>query len=94
MTKSELILRLAELRPHLLQRDAERNRADAGADDQHLIVRVAEAGICGSDLHMVANGMAPVVMGHEFGGHLVDGTLAVYQRVAGRSADSQSANSA
>ena len=26
--------------------------------------------------------------------HLVDGTLAVYQRVAGRSADSQSANSA
>jgi threonine dehydrogenase-like Zn-dependent dehydrogenase len=43
--------------------------------DQHLIVRVAEAGICGSDLHMVATGMAPVVMGHEFGGHLADGTL-------------------
>ena len=46
------------------------------AADGHLLVRVAEAGICGSDLHMVANGMAPVVIGHEFGGWLPDGTLA------------------
>ena len=39
------------------------------------IVRVAEAGICGSDLHMVENGMKDVAIGHEFGGWLADGTL-------------------
>ena len=36
---------------------------------------MTEAGICGSDLHMVENGMAPVTIGHEFGGTLSDGTL-------------------
>ena len=40
------------------------------------VVRVAEAGICGSDLHMVSAGMARVAMGHEFGGYLADGRLA------------------
>lgn len=39
------------------------------------VLRVAEAGICGSDLHMVANGMAPVAIGHEFGGFTPDGRL-------------------
>ncbi len=39
------------------------------------VLRTAEAGICGSDLHMVASGMAPVTMGHEFGGWLADGRL-------------------
>jgi threonine dehydrogenase-like Zn-dependent dehydrogenase len=38
-------------------------------------LRVAEAGICGSDLHMVEAGMAKVAMGHEFGGFLPDGRL-------------------
>lgn len=40
-----------------------------------VVVSVTEAGICGSDLHMVANGMARVAIGHEFGGTLPDGTL-------------------
>ena len=39
------------------------------------VLRTAEAGICGSDLHMVASGMAPVTMGHEFGGWLADSRL-------------------
>jgi len=40
-----------------------------------VLLTVAEAGICGSDLHMVQNGMTPVAIGHEFGGHLPDGRL-------------------
>lgn len=36
---------------------------------------VAEAGICGSDQHMVAAGMGGFALGHEFGGHLPDGRL-------------------
>lgn len=40
-----------------------------------LLLSVAEAGICGSDLHMVQNGMAPVAIGHEFGGYLPNGQL-------------------
>ena len=39
------------------------------------VIRIAEAGICGSDLHMVENGMRDVAIGHEFGGWLPDGTL-------------------
>lgn len=38
-------------------------------------VRVAMCGICGSDLHMIENGMKGVVVGHEFGGWLADGRL-------------------
>ena len=38
------------------------------------VMRVSEAGICGSDLHMIESGSARRVMGHEFGG-MVDGTL-------------------
>ncbi len=40
-----------------------------------IALRMAEAGICGSDLHMMTAGMAPVTMGHEFGGWLPDGRL-------------------
>lgn len=40
-----------------------------------VLLSMSEAGICGSDLHMVENGMAPVAIGHEFGGTLPDGTL-------------------
>lgn len=44
-------------------------------DDDHVIVHVTDAGICGSDLHLVAAGLRDVVLGHEFGGRLDDGTL-------------------
>ena len=44
-------------------------------DDAHVLVTVTSAGICGSDLHMVAAGMSGVVLGHEFGGFLADGSL-------------------
>ena len=44
-------------------------------DGNGVLLSMAEAGICGSDLHMVRSGMAPVTIGHEFGGHLPDGTL-------------------
>lgn len=40
-----------------------------------LRLRVAEAGICGSDQHMVAAGMSGFALGHEFGGYLPDGRL-------------------
>lgn len=39
------------------------------------LLTVAEAGICGSDLHMVGNNTARAVLGHEFGGWTEDGTL-------------------
>ena len=47
---------------------------EAPGDGPHLL-RVARAGICGSDLHMVEAGIALVVLGHEFGGWLPDGRL-------------------
>ena len=37
-------------------------------------VRVAGAGICGSDLHMLQWGPMPFTLGHEVGGRLDDGT--------------------
>jgi threonine dehydrogenase-like Zn-dependent dehydrogenase len=43
--------------------------------DGPLLLRVARAGICGSDLHMVDAGISRVVLGHEFGGWLPDGRL-------------------
>jgi threonine dehydrogenase-like Zn-dependent dehydrogenase len=39
-----------------------------------LAVRVASAGICGSDLHLIGFGPMPVTLGHEVGGTLADGT--------------------
>ena len=45
-------------------------RPEVGRDD--VLVRVAYAGICGSDLHVYAKGMfgivPPMTMGHEFSG--------------------------
>jgi threonine dehydrogenase-like Zn-dependent dehydrogenase len=38
-------------------------------------VRVTSAGICGSDLHMLALQQDSAVLGHEFGGLLDDGTV-------------------
>lgn len=40
-----------------------------------VVIKVSEAGICGSDLYMVENGMKEVAIGHEFGGWLPDGSL-------------------
>ena len=37
-------------------------------------VNVRSSGICGSDLHMLAWGPMPHILGHEIGGHLEDGT--------------------
>ncbi len=37
-------------------------------------VSVVSAGICASDLHLASFGPSPVVLGHEFAGHLDDGT--------------------
>lgn len=39
------------------------------------LVSVRRAGICGSDLHLVAAGLHGVVLGHEFAGTLDDGSL-------------------
>lgn len=39
------------------------------------VLKVVQTGICGSDLHMIENGMQPVAIGHEIGAHLADGTL-------------------
>lgn len=47
--------------------------ADPAEDSQKL--KVAQTGICGSDLHMIENGMLPVALGHEIGAYLADGTL-------------------
>jgi threonine dehydrogenase-like Zn-dependent dehydrogenase len=38
-------------------------------------VRITSSGICGSDLHLMSWGPLPIVLGHEFGGWLDDGTL-------------------
>ncbi len=38
-------------------------------------VRIQRAGICGSDLHMIAEGITGVTLGHEFAGRLADGQL-------------------
>jgi L-iditol 2-dehydrogenase len=45
----------------------------SGADGDGVRVKVASAGICGSDLHLLAWNL-PFVMGHEFAGTLDDGT--------------------
>lgn len=37
-------------------------------------VKVASAGICGSDLHLLAMWPLQATLGHEFAGHLADGT--------------------
>jgi threonine dehydrogenase-like Zn-dependent dehydrogenase len=39
------------------------------------LIRVTSAGICGSDLHLIASGLSGVVLGHEFGGRTEDGRL-------------------
>ncbi len=66
-----------------------RGAGDVGIEDRPLPqpglneqrVRVAAAGLCGSDLHVMAHGGSslppPLVLGHEFGGTLDDGRFVV-----------------
>jgi 2-desacetyl-2-hydroxyethyl bacteriochlorophyllide A dehydrogenase len=42
--------------------------------DDHVVVHVKSSSLCGSDLHMLAWGPRPYVLGHEFAGVLDDGT--------------------
>jgi threonine dehydrogenase-like Zn-dependent dehydrogenase len=46
----------------------------AGPGGDGVVVRVASAGICGSDLHLLGWGPMPVTLGHEVAGRLDDGT--------------------
>lgn len=39
------------------------------------LIKVTSAGICGSDLHLIASGLSGIVLGHEFGGLTEDGRL-------------------
>jgi threonine dehydrogenase-like Zn-dependent dehydrogenase len=39
------------------------------------LIRVTSSGICGSDLHMIDNGLVRAVLGHEFGGYTTDDRL-------------------
>ena len=56
------------------QRTVELREVDPPRGDG-IELRVAMYGICGSDLHMIENGMRGVIIGHEFGGWLPDGRL-------------------
>lgn len=39
------------------------------------LITITSSGICGSDLHMIENGLSNVILGHEFGGYTSDGRL-------------------
>jgi 2-desacetyl-2-hydroxyethyl bacteriochlorophyllide A dehydrogenase len=49
-------------------------RGGPGDADRNVRVKVASAGICGSDLHLIAMWPLPGTLGHEFAGTLADGT--------------------
>lgn len=46
---------------------------EPGGDGE--LITVSSSGICGSDLHMLTTASPDVILGHEFGGRLSDGTL-------------------
>jgi len=50
------------------------DQVDLRGPEDWPVVHVAAAGICGSDLHLVAGGPSQFTLGHEFSGHLDDGT--------------------
>jgi len=56
------------------------------------LITVTSAGICGSDLHLVASGLSGVILGHEFGGFTEDGSL-VAVRPTGECGTCQQCNS-
>lgn len=49
--------------------------------DDLVVVDVASAGICGSDLHLLGMGL-PLTFGHELAGHLADGTPVAVEPLA------------
>jgi threonine dehydrogenase-like Zn-dependent dehydrogenase len=51
----------------------ERDIPDGDGDGE--LIAITSSGICGSDLHMIENGLSNVILGHEFGGHTTDGRL-------------------
>lgn len=53
----------------------------AAASGEGVKIRVASAGICGSDLHLLPWNL-PFVMGHEFAGTLTDGTPVAVEPIA------------
>jgi threonine dehydrogenase-like Zn-dependent dehydrogenase len=55
-----------------------------------VVVRVAAAGICGSDLHLLEWGPMPVTLGHEIGGWLTDGTPVAVEPVLHRCGECES----
>jgi len=64
--------------------DGEVTVVDVAPPTDGVRVRVASAGICGSDLHMVEHGIAPgVTLGHEVSGVTDDGTPVVVEPVIG-----------
>jgi 2-desacetyl-2-hydroxyethyl bacteriochlorophyllide A dehydrogenase len=62
--------------------------ASPGVTDGGVRVRVQAAGICGSDLHLIAWGPMPVTLGHEIAGYLDDGTpVAIWPLIPCRRCD-------
>jgi len=47
-----------------------------------VLIRIAAAGICGSDLHSVEVMPTPATLGHEFAGYLPDGRLVAIEPIA------------
>jgi threonine dehydrogenase-like Zn-dependent dehydrogenase len=58
--------------------------------DGQVVVEVAAAGICGSDLHLLDWGPMPVTLGHEIAGVLADGTPVAVEPVLGRCGECES----
>ena len=58
--------------------------------EEDVLLEVANVGVCGSDLHQWTSDHSwlvnyPVVLGHEFGGHIVELGSRVYKLENGRS---------
>ena len=71
--KSIAVVNYAEEKGSVEIREVEKPRI--GADD--VLLKVANVGVCGSDLHQWTSNHSwpvnyPVVLGHEFGGHIVE----------------------
>ena len=64
--------------------------ADPDPSGDEIVVRVAAAGICGSDLHLLDWGPMPVTLGHEIAGFLDDGTPVAIEPVLSRCGECES----
>ena len=61
-----------------------RDVPDPEPTGDEVVVKVAAAGICGSDIHLLDWGPMPVTLGHEIAGFLDDGTPVAVEPVLGR----------